>query len=72
MSAPPHEQPGEFDAFLSDVQAAVEEALDTTLPDAAEEGAATSATEPDRWFHDPEKVCLDWLALDDRLMEEPG
>jgi hypothetical protein len=34
------------------------------------EEAARSLPQVDRWYFSPEKAALDWLALDDRLIEE--
>jgi SpoVK/Ycf46/Vps4 family AAA+-type ATPase len=34
------------------------------------EEAARSLPQVDRWYFSPEKVALDWLALEDRLIEE--
>jgi hypothetical protein len=34
------------------------------------EEAAKSIPQVDRWYFAPEKVAMDWLALDDRLIEE--
>jgi len=54
---------GEAEALLVGARAAAERRA---------EEAARAQPQADRWYFNPEKTALDWLALEDRLVEELG
>lgn len=60
----------EFEAFFADIAESVAEFVETH-PQAPAPPAAPAPT-VDRWFYDPEKLLLEVVASDERIVEELG
>jgi hypothetical protein len=64
----------EFGEFLSDISDALAEAV-LGEGDAGAAAAPAAASPPgpisDAWFADREKLALDWVGLEDLLLEDP-